>query len=301
MRRLEFLVLPLLLACSSCVSSEVPAVPWFYVVAADPQLYMKQKDDAFWRATVEGLNRLDPEFVIICGDLIHAANDPKEWLSPEKMAHHEKLATDYLRVAAELNIPLYNVAGNHDVSIQPTPQTIEWYTEKFGPPWYSFEHKNSLFVILESNLIKDGAGAPSIAERQWQWFKNTVESSSERKFCHKTVYMHHPLCLKQVDEQDGYFNLPRKQRKALLGLLHQHGFDAVFCGHYHRNAYVRDGDLELITTASCCAPLGKDPRGLRIVKVFRDRLEHSYHEIEKLPEAVDLTPPVKVAVESGSK
>ncbi len=295
------LVLLALIANSCTVGSDRHAAPWFYVVAADPQLYMKQKDDAYWRATVDGLNRLSPDFVIVCGDLIAGANDAKKWLSPTVMAKHEKLANDYLKVASRLKVPLYNVAGNHDVALQPSPHTINWYTKRFGRPWYSFEHKNSLFLILESNLIKDGAGAPAIAAQQWQWFLKTLQASSKRDYQHKTVYMHHPVCRERVDEDDDYFNLPKTKRFELLKLLHEHGFDAVFCGHFHRNAYVRDGKLELITTASCCVPLGKDPRGLRIVKVFQDRLDHSYHEIQKLPKAVRLNPADHQTTESISK
>ncbi|MEM7394662.1 MAG: hypothetical protein AAF492_20185, partial [Verrucomicrobiota bacterium] len=95
-----------------------------------------------------------------------------------------------------------------------------------------------------------------------------------------------PLCLKSVDEKDQYFNIQLEPRKALLKRFHEHGFKAVFCGHYHRNAYVKDGDLELITTSSCGVALGKDPLGFRIVKVHPDRIEHEYVPFEKVPEHV---------------
>ena len=279
--RLLFLLL-VVLGCNSCRTTSRTTDPWFYVVAADPQLYMKQKDDAYWRETVTKWNGLQPDFVVVCGDLIHGANASKEWKKPEAMAHHNKLADDYWNIAKDLQVPLYNVAGNHDVSLQPTAETIAWYTDRFGSPWYSFTHKNSLFVVLESNLIRDGAGAPDIAQKQWNWFVDTVKTSSAMNYQHKTIYMHHPVCIKDVNEKSDYHNLPLDRRKEMLALLHEHDFDAVFCGHYHKNAYVQDGDLELITTASCCAPLGKDPRGFRIVKVYPDRLEHAYHATDNV-------------------
>lgn len=264
--------------------------PYFFVVAADPQLLWKQKDDSNWRRTIKEVNRLGPDFMIVCGDLIQAPNNSKAWDNPASVASFNKLADIYLAAAKDLKptIPLYNVAGNHDVSQQPTEKSLAWYEERFGKAWYSFEHKNSLFVVLESNLLRDDAGAPDIARRQWQWLESTLEKTEKKDYDHKTAYMHHPMCIHSVDEKDGYFNMPQQPRAKLLDLFQKHGFKAVFCGHYHKNAYVKAGDLELITTSSCGVPLGKDKTGFRIVKVYPDRIEHDYFEFDKLPERVDL-------------
>jgi predicted phosphodiesterase len=274
-------VTSLLLLCSSCATLR-PSAPqsWTYVVAADPQLYMKQTDDTRWQQAVQAVNARTPEFIIICGDLINAENDAKRWRDPKVMARHDSLARDYWKSARQLTMPLYNVAGNHDVSLQPTPETIAWYRKHFGEPWYSFVHRDSLFVVVESNLIRDPAGAPELAHEQWTWLESTLRKSDKRSYAHKSLYMHHPLCKKDVNEKGDYFNIPLEPRRRLLKLLHAHGVKTVFCGHLHRNAYARDGDLKIITTSSCCAPLGKDPRGFRIVTVHPDRLEHMYVPVD---------------------
>jgi 3',5'-cyclic AMP phosphodiesterase CpdA len=262
--------------------------PYFYVVAADPQLFFKQQDDRNWTNTIAQINRLQPDFMIVCGDLVQCDNKPENWLKPGQMEAYDKLAAAYLDGAKKLDsaIPLYNVAGNHDVSIAPNAKTLSWYRSKFGAPWYAFEHKNSLFVVLESNLIRDPGGAPEEGLAQWTWLDEKLAETSKRRFDHKTVYMHHPLCLTNVDEADSYFNIQKTERLKLLNRFHDHGFSAAFCGHYHRNAYVKDGELELVTTSSCGAALGKDPLGFRIVKVYPDRLEHQYYGFEDLPEKV---------------
>lgn len=264
--------------------------PYFYVVAADPQLFFKQTDDRNWTNTIAQINRLQPDFMIVCGDLVQCDNKVENWLKPGVMESYEKLAEAYLNGAKKLDpkIPLHNVAGNHDVSMTPNAKTLDWYESKFGSPWYSFEHKNSLFIVLESNLIRDPSGAPEQGEQQWTWLDAKLAETRKRHFDHKTVYMHHPLCLKDVNEKDGYFNIQKTERMKLLKRFHAHGFSAAFCGHYHRNAYVKDGELELITTSSCGAALGKDPLGFRIVKVYPDRLEHQYYGFEDLPEKVAL-------------
>lgn len=50
----------------------------------------------------------------------------------------------------------------------------------------------------------------------------------------------------------------------------------MFAGHYHRNAYARAGEIEMVTTGAVGRPLGDDPSGFRVVDVHDDRLEHSY-------------------------
>jgi 3',5'-cyclic AMP phosphodiesterase CpdA len=267
--------------------------PYFIVVAADPQLLMNQKDDANWRTTIEHVNRLQPDFLIVCGDLLNASNKASDWEQPQTMAKHNRLADMYLTAAQGLDksIPLRNVAGNHDVSMQPTPEILKWYKGRFGPPWYSFEHRQSLFIVLESNLLRDEQLAPTEGAAQMSWLRETLQAAGEKQYQHITVYMHHPLCLNSIDEPDQYFNIPKRRRSELLARFEKAGVDAVFSGHLHKNAYVRHGEMELVTTSSCGAPLGKDPLGFRILKVYPDRLEHKYYGFAELPKKVILATP----------
>lgn len=247
---------------------------FFFLVAADPQLFWGPVE--LWQETIDHANRLKPAFLVVCGDLIQEPGT-------------EEQARAYLEVAGKLDksIRLCSVAGNHDVFSEPTPKSLAWYEERFGKPWYSFTHGGCLFLVLESNLLNQPQRAPEMAERQTAWLEKTLEGASEERFNHVIVFKHFPLCLDRVDEPDGYFNVPGPRRKELLDLFHKHGVRAVFSGHYHRNAYAKDGELELVTTSSCGKPLGKDPTGLRIVKVRGDRIEHRYYGFEEMPEKVD--------------
>ena len=56
-----------------------PVKPYFFIVAADPQLLFHQKDDRNWHTTVGLINGLNPDFVIVCGDLTHAGNNAADW------------------------------------------------------------------------------------------------------------------------------------------------------------------------------------------------------------------------------
>ena len=46
--------------------------PYTFAVGADPQLFMKQKDDAYWQKTTDKILKIKPDFLIVCGDLTNA-------------------------------------------------------------------------------------------------------------------------------------------------------------------------------------------------------------------------------------
>jgi hypothetical protein len=44
----------------------------------------------------------------------------------------------------------------------------------------------------------------------------------------------------------------------------------------------------MITTSAVGQPLGSDPSGLRVVKVFEERIEHAYYGLDEVPDSVSL-------------
>jgi hypothetical protein len=69
-----------------------------------------------------------------------------------------------------------------------------------------------------------------------------------------------------------------------LDLFHQYHVKAVFSGHAHHNSYVRDGDLEIITTSSCNCSLGTipTPQGVCVVNVYPDHIEQVYRPLDSI-------------------
>jgi predicted phosphodiesterase len=100
------------------------------------------------------------------------------------------------------------------------------------------------------------------------------------------VFQHHPWFLKSADEPDQYYNLPLATRRAYLDLFRESGVSHVFAGHYHRNAFARDGDLEMVTTGPVGKPLGQDSSGFRIVFVDGKRVSHRYFALDSMPVGV---------------
>ena len=260
--------------------------PFFFAQLADTQFGMFDKDEqweqetALFTRAVEQINRLKPRFVIVCGDLVNQVSG----------AHHAAQVAEFQRIARKIDpsIPLVCVCGNHDVGNRPTAGTLTTYRREFGDDWFSFEVSGLYGIVLNSSLYSDPTGAAEEHERQHAWFTRELERARASGAKHVVVFQHHPWFLEKPDDADQYFTIPQVRRAPALELMKKAGVRAVFAGHYHRNAHGRDGELEMVTTSAVGKPLGKDPSGFRLVKVYEDRLEHQYYSLDELPGTVSL-------------
>ena len=255
-------------------SGEAP----IFIQLADPQFGMFTFDRDFAQETanysfaVENINRLRPQFVVICGDLINKPGDAAQ-------------ATEYKRITAEIDpsIRVYAVPGNHDVGNEPTQELLDTYRERFGPDYYSFREGDVYGIVLDSSLLGAPKNVPKEAERQKEWLREELKTAQASGARHIVVFQHHSWFLENPEEEDQYFNIPRETRAEYLKMLKDAGVKYVFAGHYHRNALATDGDLEMITSGPVGQPLGDDPSGLRIVTVGEDRLTHHYYPLGRIP------------------
>lgn len=271
-------VLLVLLTCCALFAQQ----PRFFVQMADPQLGMFTKDadtvqeEANLNFVVANINRLKPAFVIVCGDLVNKVGDTGQ-------------IRTYRQIVKNIDegIPVYNVAGNHDVGNQPTPATLAGYRKAFGKDYYSFDNGNIRGIVLNSSLIFDPSQAPSDAEAQEKWLLEELRRARRDKVGHLFVFQHHSYFLEHADEPDQYFNIRRATRDRYLSWFHEYGVTHIFAGHYHRNAHGRDGDIEMITTGPVGKPLGKDQSGFRIVRLDNGSAEHRYYELGSIPNAIN--------------
>lgn len=249
---------------------------------SDPQFGMFTDNHGFARETqnfekaIAAVNRLHPAFVIVCGDLINRTGDSVQ-------------VAEYKRIAAKLDpsIPLYNVAGNHDVSNTPTAASIADYRKNFGPDYYTFQHGNLYGIVLNSSLVFDPSKAPAEAARQAVWLHSTLEGTKKLKNKNIVVFEHIPWFINQPNEKNGYFNIPAETRKAYIDLLKKYGIKYVFAGHLHKNAIGTDGNLTIVTTGPIGKPLGKDSSGFRIVTIHGDKFSYPYYSLDSIPDTID--------------
>lgn len=251
---------------------------FLFLQMSDPQFGMYTKDRDFVQETanyefaITTANRLKPRFVIVCGDLVNKPGDAAQ-------------IAEYRRITAKLDksIHVYNVAGNHDVGNEPTPEAIERYREKFGPDYYGFREGGLYGIVLNSSLIHSPGKAMDAFNKQNAWLQEELTKAKASGARHIVVFQHHPFFLERADEPDQYFNIPLARRKPLLELFHQAGVKHLFAGHYHRNAYGRDGEIEMVTTGPVGMPLGSARSGFRAVWVSAGEIRNEYFEFGAIP------------------
>ena len=271
-------ILCILALMVSFLAVQNSAAEFFFVQLADMQFGMFTSDRDFAQETVNyefvvaNINRIHPRFVVICGDLINKVGDAAQ-------------TAEYLRITAKIDpsIPVYAVPGNHDVGNEPTPETLAYYRQHFGPDHYSFVQGSLYGIVLNSGVISAPGNVQEAAAEQEAWLKAELAKARSTGARHIVVFQHHSWFLEKAEEPNQYFNIPMEQRRHYLDLLKSAGVRYVFAGHYHRNAYGRDGDLEMITSGPVGQPLGTDPSGIRIVTVRDTGLEHRYYTLGNIP------------------
>jgi len=268
----------ILIVTAVLIAAQNVSGDYFFIQLADTQFGMFTSDRDFTQETanyefvVANINRLRPRFVVICGDLINKVGDPAQ-------------TAEYLRITAKIDksIPVYAAAGNHDVGNEPTPETIAYYRQHFGPDHYSFVQGSLYGIVLNSGVISAPAKVQNEATAQEAWLKAELGKARAGGARHIVVFQHHSWFLEKADEPNQYFNISIEQRRAYLDLLKAAGVRYIFAGHYHRNSLGRDGDLEMITSGPVGQPLGTDPSGIRIVTVKDTGLEHRYYTLGNIP------------------
>ena len=246
-------------AMSSCMSTTQMAPrphSFTFVQICDTQLGMGgyEHDLMTFKAAVRQVNVLQPDFVVICGDLVNTAND--------------KSFSDFNEIRAELTVPCYCAPGNHDIGNEPTQGSLAYYRQVVGEDYTSFEHKGYLFVLVNTQLWKSPTEGES--KRHDSWLKGTLETAA-RKQSPAFVIGHYPLFLKTPDEAEEYMNLSPTKRKELLSLFEKGGVVAVLGGHTHRLIVNEYNGIQLVNAETTSKNFDKRPLGFRLWHVEGER------------------------------
>ena len=276
-RALYTLALLLFIAGSSGAQNKSHDEPWFFIQITDPQFGMFENNNGFEKETilyekaVERINKMRPDFVVVTGDFVHNSGS---------LAQIE----EFQRITALIDpkIRVFYTPGNHDVGQIPDEESIRDYKKNYGSDRFSFRHKGSSFIGFNSSLIK--ARLTDQEQEQYNWLVKKFKTSHKAQ--HTVLFCHYPFFNKTVDEPTAYSNIDQDYRKKYLDLFNINKVDAVFSGHYHNNSLATYGKTQLVTTSALGKPLGIAPSGMRIIKVYTNRIEHGYFGLEELPDSV---------------
>jgi len=255
--------------------------PYFIIQVTDPQFGMSEGDKGFayetalYEKAVKAINRLSPDFVVITGDLVNNRENRDQ-------------VAEFKRISSQINkeIPVWYLPGNHDIGQSPEQKDIDMFISDYGHDRFAFQHKGSTFVGLNSQLIKsDNPGAEEI---QFNWLKGELAKAPLTG--HIIVFSHYPFFIKLAIEPETYSNIAYAKRKKYLSLLSEYHADAVFAGHLHNNSKGTYEGIDMITTSAVGKPLADAPSGLRIIKIYSDRVESNYYSLDEIPEIITFAP-----------
>jgi 3',5'-cyclic AMP phosphodiesterase CpdA len=188
-----------------------------------------------------------PETDAICKDLFRKLNREKGVAFAVNVGDFaergKKEAYDrYLRIMAGAKIKIYHVPGNHDLS----GGGYKYYKKNInGIYYYSFDHKNSHFIILNN------AYGRSFDAKQFAWLKKDLAATKKR---HIFVFMHRPT-FDPGEIFGGYVMSGRERVKQLLKLFKQYHVNYVFAGHIHGYASSKRNGTVYVVSGGGGGPL----------------------------------------------
>ena len=217
-----------------------------------------------------------PAFVIITGDLV---NDQRDALQD----------SIYRANRAKIDVPVYEIPGNHD--IRPwTPENHSNYLALRGYDRFSFRYRGCAFIGIDSNCIVDSseedrggdvkispsdkAAAAQAEAEQLEWLKEELRKAQRCRYTF--VFTHCPVILKDIDEENNYFNFPKKKRAEYIALFKKCGVDVVFSGHTHMDYDTTAEGIRFVTAGPVGSPLGRGYSGYELVTVSRDSVRCTF-------------------------
>ena len=235
----------------------------------DPRGLKENPQEIFgWKASrriIQEINLLQPDFVIISGDLTFGQLYPFEYTYEYKKCYE---------ILQEFQVPTFLSPGNHDGYVQTGQDGFKFWETYFGPLYYSFDYGDYHFLSVNSYdwpkiarigfsyLVFNWGG--SIQEDQLSWIRQDVEKHQEMHLC---MNLHHnPLWDTTSDSLvgKGYYS-----REELLDIIIENQFDAVFAGHVHFDNVTLKEDTLFITTTTASSGLDHDDSywGYRLIQV----------------------------------
>lgn len=185
---------------------------------------------------IEKINAAKVDLVVQVGDATYLG------MNDANISGSENQWKAFKNEIAKLAMPFYKAPGNEDVwSVLSQDYYKKFFSEKF---YYSFDHKNSHFVILDTELAGYGG---SIPEAEKVWLENDLKATGKKNIF---VFLHRPVISRRHP-----MLLDERSRQCLRDLFSEYKVKAVFSGHehlYHKENY---GNVDYYVTGGGGAPL----------------------------------------------
>jgi len=234
-----------------------------------------------WKAAkkaIDEINLLNPDFVIISGDLVFGQLYPFEYSIEYWQCYN---------ILQRFQVPTYVAPGNHDGYIQFGQDGFDFWEQYFGPRYYSFDYGAYHFTSVNSYDWPDPSRwafsflafnwGGTIREEQLAWLEADAQSAVDAPL--SFMFMHHNPLWDTVHDSllgNGYAG-----RQELLSLIDIYGIDAVLAGHVHWDDVTIVNDTLYLTTTTVASGLSTEDSywGYRLITVINDTIaSYNYRE-----------------------
>lgn len=257
--------------CFFSASVMLAASPFVFVQISDTHMgWADTIDSTKIDAAVKKINILDPDFLVITGDMTCNMRD----IGMEEINAFKKSMS-------KLTVPVHYVPGNHDI-ISTNADRIKIYTDIYGRDYYKFIHNNSLFVIMDTNRLLPNDGDNPFEKVQRYWLESNLSVNKNKQYNHVFVFTHIPFYWHNLNEVNSYDNVPSAVRVNYLDMFDKYNVDYVISGHLHEELVNKYKDVNLLAMTSLAAPVDGLPIGVKVFRVYDDRVVIEYMPLDKV-------------------
>jgi hypothetical protein len=184
---------------------------------------------------VEKLNLVMPEFVMCVGDLIAGYTTDTALIARQWNEVNQEISN--------LKMPFFYLPGNHDITNKVMEK--EW-EKRYGKRYYSFNYKNVLFIILDSNDDDDY----NLTRQQTDFVLKTLKENQGVRWTY--LFMHHPIWTYDTGSRFPEIQEALKSRK-----------HTVIAGHEHRYHHeeINNANYYILATTGAGSELLGEPFG----------------------------------------
>lgn len=197
------------------------------LVFGDPQPYNKQEVDYFDRDIVSEVAGIqDYDLGITLGDLV---GDDLDLFAP------------YTKSVARVDLPWFNVYGNHDMNFDAATDSLadETFERVFGPPTYSFNHGNVHFIVLDDVVYPRTDGESGyiggFTKEQLTFVENDLKHVPKDKLV--VLAFHIPII-----QPESYRAFRLEDRTKLFNILEDYPHTLSLSAHTHIQQFKFFGD-----------------------------------------------------------
>ncbi|MEN8152919.1 MAG: metallophosphoesterase [Acidobacteriota bacterium] len=241
---------------------EAESESFTFVFMTDVHLMPEMEAVEGFEKAIKEINRINPAFVISGGDQIDDAIE-------QNYERADLLFNLYTNGIKKINVPVYNVLGNHDIfgvfagdGVKKDHPLLgkKMFTSRLNKKYYSFDLKGWKFIIIDSiKLKKDNSYIGEIDQEQINWLKELLKTTDKKTPLVIATHVPFFTIMPQLDKRFNYKKFTINNSLDVLELFKDHNLKFVLQGHVHNYENIYSRGIWFISGGAVCAGWWEGP------------------------------------------